>query len=110
MESLFRQLGIYSRVSFYEPVDKELPLLQRSQRRTNTLKRELLKLVLCHRLSVQETAYATHGLKHDAFLRLLFNVRPQRIGDLVWAAADMAAKGFLCEELDATTFAGEALY
>ena len=56
------------------------------------------------------TAYATHSLNMIPFFVYYSMFGLQRMGDLVWAAADMQAKGFLIGgTAGRTTLAGEGL-
>lgn len=56
------------------------------------------------------TAYATHGINMMPFFIYYSMFGLQRVGDLVWAAADMLAKGFMVGgTAGRTTLAGEGL-
>lgn len=56
------------------------------------------------------TAYATHGISTIPFYIYYSMFGLQRVGDLIWAAADMRAKGFLIgATAGRTTLAGEGL-
>jgi pyruvate dehydrogenase E1 component len=56
------------------------------------------------------TAYANHGLNMMPFFVYYSMFGLQRVGDLVWAAADMKAKGFMVGgTAGRTTLAGEGL-
>ena len=56
------------------------------------------------------TAYATHGVNTIPFFIYYSMFGFQRIGDLVWAAADMRTKGFMLgATAGRTTLAGEGL-
>src|SRR5262245_31627179 len=56
------------------------------------------------------TAYATHGINMIPFFIYYSMFGFQRIGDLIWAAADMRCKGFLLGGTSGrTTLAGEGL-
>lgn len=56
------------------------------------------------------TAYASHGLEMIPFFLFYSMFGFQRVGDLIWAAADARAKGFLCgATAGRTTLAGEGL-
>ena len=56
------------------------------------------------------TSYATHGINAIPFFTFYSMFGMQRVGDLVWAAADMSCKGFLFgATAGRTTLAGEGL-
>src|SRR5205085_10933338 len=56
------------------------------------------------------TAYATHGLPTVPFFIFYSMFGFQRIGDLIWAAADMRTRGFLLGgTAGRTTLNGEGL-
>src|SRR5436190_17518023 len=56
------------------------------------------------------TAYSTHGLNMIPFFIYYSMFGLQRVGDLVWAAADMRTRGFLLGgTAGRTTLAGEGL-
>ncbi len=56
------------------------------------------------------TAYATHGVNTIPFFLFYSMFGFQRIGDLIWAAADMRCRGFLIgATAGRTTLAGEGL-
>ena len=56
------------------------------------------------------TAYATHGINTIPFFIYYSMFGFQRIGDLIWAAADMRCRGFLVGgTAGRTTLAGEGL-
>ena len=56
------------------------------------------------------TAYATHGINTIPFFIYYSMFGFQRIGDLIWAAADMRCRGFLFGgTAGRTTLAGEGL-
>ena len=95
MEGLFRQFGIYSHAGqLYEPVDSDtLALLQRSQGRPDSRRRASPRPARCRRSSPPAPAYATHGINMIPFFIYYSMFGFQRIGDLIWAAADMRAQG-----------------
>ena len=56
------------------------------------------------------TSYATHGVEMVPFYTYYSMFGPQRIGDLVWLAGDIKAKGFLCGATSGrTSLNGEGL-
>jgi len=97
MESLFRTVGIYSSIGQkYEPVDvQHIALLQRSQGRTDPRRGHHRSQVPWPRSSLLELL--TPRMVSTPFrLHLLLDVwLLQRIGDFIWAAADMRTRGFM---------------
>ena len=73
-------------------------------------KKELPKPVRCRRSSRRAPAYATHG-KHMIPFYIYYSMFGfQRIGDLMWLAGDIKAKGFLLgATAGRTTLNGEGL-
>jgi pyruvate dehydrogenase E1 component len=111
MEAMFRQLGIYSHVGqLYEPVDKELLLYYKEAKDGQILEEGITEAGAMSSFISAGTAYATHGLNMMPFFVYYSMFGLQRVGDLVWAAADMCAKGFLVGgTAGRTTLAGEGL-
>lgn len=111
MEALFRQIGIYSHVGqLYEPVDKESLLYYKEARNGQILEEGITEAGSMSSFIAAGTAYSTHGLNMIPFFIYYSMFGMQRIGDLVWAAADMSAKGFLIGgTAGRTTLAGEGL-
>jgi pyruvate dehydrogenase E1 component len=111
MESLFRQVGIYSRLGqLYEPVDRENLLYYREARDGAVLEEGISEAgAMCSFLAAG-TSYATHGINTIPFFIFYSMFGFQRIGDLIWAAADMRTRGFLVGgTAGRTTLAGEGL-
>ena len=111
MESLFRQVGIYSHVGqLYEPVDRESLLYYNERRDGAILEEGINEAGAMSSFIAAGTAYAAHGLNTIPFFIYYSMFGLQRIGDLIWAAADMQAKGFLLGgTAGRTTLAGEGL-
>jgi len=111
MESLFRQVGIYSHVGqTYEPVDKENLLYYREARDGAILEEGITEAGSMSSFIAAGTSYATHRLNMVPFFIFYSMFGLQRIGDLIWAAGDMRAKGFLIGGTSGrTTLAGEGL-
>jgi pyruvate dehydrogenase E1 component len=111
MESLFRQIGIYSHVGqLYEPVDKESLLYYKEAKNGAILEEGITEAGSMASFISAGTAYATHGLNTIPFFIFYSMFGFQRIGDLIWAAGDMQAKGFLIGGTSGrTTLAGEGL-
>jgi len=111
MESLFRQCGIYSHVGqLYEPVDAKSLLYYREATDGQILEEGITEAGSMSSFIAAGTAYATHGIATIPFFIYYSMFGFQRIGDLVWAAADMRCKGFLVGgTAGRTTLAGEGL-
>lgn len=111
MESLFRQVGIYSHVGqLYEPVDKDNLLYYKEAKNGQILEEGITEAGSMSSFIAAGTAYATHGINSIPFFVFYSMFGFQRIGDLAWAAADMKTKGFLIGgTAGRTTLAGEGL-
>ncbi len=111
MEALFRQAGIYSHIGqLYEPVDKENLLYYREARDGQILEEGINEAGAMSSFIAAGTAYATHGINTIPFFVFYSMFGFQRIGDLIWAAADMRTRGFLVGGTSGrTTLAGEGL-
>lgn len=111
MEALFRQVGIYSHVGqLYEPVDKESLLYYKEATDGQILEEGITEAGSMSSFIASGTAYATHGINMIPFFIYYSMFGFQRIGDLIWAAGDMQAKGFLVGGTSGrTTLAGEGL-
>lgn len=111
MESLFRQVGIYSHVGqVYEPVDKDNLLYYREIKNGAILEEGITEAGSMSSFIAAATAYATHGINAIPFFIYYSMFGMQRIGDFVWAAGDMQARGFLIGGTSGrTTLMGEGL-
>ena len=111
MESLFRQVGIYSHVGqLYEPVDSDTFLYYKESTDGQILEEGITEAGSMSSFIAAGTAYATHGINTIPFFIYYSMFGLQRIGDLVWAAADMRCKGFMVGgTAGRTTLAGEGL-
>jgi pyruvate dehydrogenase E1 component len=111
MESLFRQVGIYSHVGQnYEPVDKESLLYYKELTDGAILEEGITEAGSMSSFIAAGTAYATHRIYMIPFFIFYSMFGFQRIGDLIWAAADARTKGFLVGGTSGrTTLAGEGL-
>ena len=111
MESLFRQVGIYSHVGQnYEPVDKENLLYYKEARDGAILEEGITEAGAMSSFIAAGTSYATHRLNMIPFFIFYSMFGLQRIGDLIWLAGDMRTKGFLLGATSGrTTLAGEGL-
>lgn len=111
MESLFRQVGIYSHVGqLYEPVDRDSLLYYKEAVDGQILEEGITEAGSISSFIAAGTAYATHGINTIPFFSFYSMFGFQRIGDFAWAAADIRAKGFLIgATAGRTTLAGEGL-
>jgi len=111
LEALFRQSGIYSCVGqLYEPVDRETLLYYRESKDGQILEEGITEAGSMSSFIAAGTAYATHGVCMIPFFIYYSMFGFQRVGDLIWAAAEMRAKGFLMGgTAGRTTLAGEGL-
>jgi pyruvate dehydrogenase E1 component len=111
MESLFRQFGIYSHVGqLYEPVDKSMLLYYRETTDGQILEEGITEAGSMASFIAAGTSYATHGIDMIPFFIFYSMFGFQRIGDLIWAAADMRTRGFLLgATAGRTTLNGEGL-
>jgi len=111
MEALFRQVGIYSSVGqLYEPVDMDTLLYYKEAKNGQILEEGITEAGSISSLIAAGTAYANHGINTIPFFIYYSMFGFQRIGDLVWAAADMRCRGFLIGGTSGrTTLAGEGL-
>ncbi len=111
MESLFRQVGIYSHSGqLYEPVDRDSLLYYKEAKNGQILEEGITEAGSMSSFLAAGTAYATHSLNTIPFFIFYSMFGLQRIGDLAWAGADMSTKGFLIGgTAGRTTLAGEGL-
>ncbi|MGH8599004.1 MAG: transketolase-like TK C-terminal-containing protein, partial [Gammaproteobacteria bacterium] len=111
MEGMFRQLGIYSSVGqLYEPVDHDELMYSREDLKGQILQEGISEAGgLCSWIAAA-TAYSNHDLQMIPFFIFYSMFGFQRVGDLIWAAGDMQARGFLFGGTSGrTTLAGEGL-
>jgi pyruvate dehydrogenase E1 component len=111
MESLFRQVGIYSHAGqIYEPVDKESLLYYKEAKDGQILEEGINEAGAMSSFVAAGTAYSSHNINMIPFFTFYSMFGLQRIGDLAWAAGDMRARGFLMGGTSGrTTLAGEGL-
>src|SRR6266566_4685742 len=111
MEALFRQVGIYSSVGqLYEPVDMDTLLYYKEAKDGQILEEGITEAGSMCSFIAAGTAYATHGINTIPFFIYYSMFGFQRIGDFIWAAADMRTRGFLIGgTAGRTTLAGEGL-
>ncbi|MCF7985653.1 MAG: pyruvate dehydrogenase (acetyl-transferring), homodimeric type, partial [Thiohalocapsa sp.] len=111
MEGMFRQLGIYSSVGqLYEPVDADQVMYYREDKKGQILQEGINEAGAMSSWIAAATAYANHGQAMIPFYIYYSMFGFQRVGDLIWAAGDMQARGSLIGgTAGRTTLAGEGL-
>jgi pyruvate dehydrogenase E1 component len=111
MEGMFRQVGIYSSVGqLYKPQDSEQLMYYREDKKGQILEEGINEAgSFCSWLAAA-TSYANHDVQSIPFYIFYSMFGFQRIGDFIWAAGDMQARGFLIGgTAGRTTLAGEGL-
>ncbi|EHQ53298.1 pyruvate dehydrogenase subunit E1 [Ectothiorhodospira sp. PHS-1] len=111
MEGLFRQLGIYSSVGqLYTPQDKDQVMFYREDKKGQILEEGINEAGAMSSWMAAATAYSVHGVSMIPFYIFYSMFGFQRVGDLIWAAGDMQARGFLIGgTAGRTTLSGEGL-
>ncbi len=111
IDPLFRKIGIYSHVGQkYEPVDSDQFLYYREAVDGQILEEGISEAGSLSSFIAAGTAYSTYGINMIPFFIFYSMFGFQRVGDLIWAAADMRTKGFLIGGTSGkTTLAGEGL-
>ena len=111
MQTLFRQVGIYSAVGqLYEPEDHDELLYYREAQDGQILEEGITEAGAISSWLAAATAYSTHGTAMLPFYIYYSMFGFQRVGDLAWAAGDSRARGFLVGgTAGRTTLAGEGL-
>jgi pyruvate dehydrogenase E1 component len=111
MESLFRKVGIYAHGGqLYEPVDANTLLYYKEAKNGQILEEGITEAGSMSSFIAAGTAHANHGINTIPFFIFYSMFGFQRIGDLIWAAADMRTRGFLIGgTAGRTTLAGEGL-
>jgi pyruvate dehydrogenase E1 component len=111
MEALFRKYGIYSHVGqLYEPVDKQSLLYYKEAVHGQILEEGITEAGAMSSFIAAGTAYSTSDINMVPFYFFYSMFGFQRVGDLIWAAGDVQARGFLLgATAGRTTLAGEGL-
>src|SRR5580765_2885072 len=111
MQTLFRQSGIYSAVGqLYEPEDHDELLYYREAKDGQILEEGITEAGALSSWLAAATSYSSHGLPMLPFYIYYSVFGFQRVGDLIWAAGDSRARGFLIGgTAGRTTLAGEGL-
>jgi pyruvate dehydrogenase E1 component len=111
MEGLFRQIGIYSAVGqLYTPQDADQLMSYREDKKGQMLEEGINEAGSICSWIAAATSYANHGIAMIPFYIFYSMFGFQRVGDFIWAAGDMRARGFLMgATAGRTTLAGEGL-
>ncbi len=111
MDALFREFGIYAaHGQRYESVDAQLLLSYTESQDGQLLEEGITEAGSMSSFTAAGTSYATHGVPMVPFFIFYSMFGFQRVGDLIWAASDAQAKGFLLgATAGRTTLMGEGL-
>lgn len=111
MANLFRQVGIYSPVGqLYEPEDASSMLSYREAIDGQLLEEGINEAGALASWTAAATSYSVNGLAMLPVYIYYSMFGFQRVGDLIWAAADQRARGFLLgATAGRTTLGGEGL-
>ena len=111
MDALFKELEIYaSKGQLYEPVDHHLMLSYKENKDGQILEEGITEAGALSSWIAAATSYATRGVPMVPFYAFYSMFGFQRVGDLLWSAADSRARGFLLgATAGRTTLQGEGL-
>ncbi len=111
MDSLFREFEIYAPLGqLYEPVDHDLLLSYAEDKDGQILEEGITEAGSLASWTAAATSYANLGVPMVPFYTFYSMFGFQRVGDLIWSAADSRARGFLMgATAGRTTLAGEGL-
>ena len=111
MDALFKEFGIYaSQGQKYEPVDHDLLLSYKESTDGQLLEEGITEAGAMSSWTAAATSYAHRGVPMVPFYTFYSMFGFQRVGDLIWAAADARARGFLLgATAGRTTLLGEGL-
>jgi pyruvate dehydrogenase E1 component len=111
LEELFRKIGIYSHVGqLYVPEDKEQLLYYRESEDGQLLEEGITEAGCMASWIAAATSYSTHQIPMIPIFVFYSMFGFQRVGDFIWAAGDMRARGFLIgATAGRTTLEGEGL-
>ncbi len=111
LDALFKDVGIYAhKGQLYEPVDKESLLYYNETKDGQILEEGITEAGSMSSFIAAGTAYASHAVNMIPFYIYYSMFGFQRIGDLMWLAGDIRAKGFLLgATYGRTTLNGEGL-
>ena len=111
MEGMFRQFGIYSHIGqLYDPVDSKSLMSYKEKKDGQILEEGINEAGSMASFIAAATAYSTHDVPCIPIYIYYSMFGFQRVGDFIWAAADMSSRGFLVGgTAGRTTLAGEGL-
>ena len=111
MEGLFRQVGIYSPVGqLYQPQDAEQLMFYKEHKQGQILEEGITEAGSISSFIAAGTSYSAHAAPMIPFYIYYSMFGYQRVGDLVWAAADNRTRGFMLGgTAGRTTLNGEGL-
>ena len=111
MEGLFRQVGIYAHAGqLYEPVDSDQIAFYKEAKDGQLLEEGITEAGSMSSFIAAGTSYSAHGVNMIPMFIYYSMFGFQRIGDLIWAAVDARAKGFMLGgTAGRTTLNGEGL-
>jgi pyruvate dehydrogenase E1 component len=111
MDTMFREFGIYSsKGQLYEPVDTKTVAPYVEAKDGQLLEEGITEAGSMASFIAAGTSYSNIGVNMIPFFVYYSMFGFQRIGDLIWLAGDIKAKGFLCgATYGRTTLAGEGL-
>ncbi len=111
MANMFRQVGIYSPLGqLYEPEDLGSMLYYREDTKGQILEEGISEAGAMSSWIAAATSYSVHDLPMLPFYIYYSMFGFQRVGDIIWAAADQRARGFLIgATAGKTTLGGEGL-
>ena len=111
MDALFKELRIYaSQGQLYEPVDAHLLLSYQESQDGQILEEGITEAGAMASWIAAATSYATRGVPMVPFYTFYSMFGFQRVGDLIWSAADSRSRGFLLgATAGRTTLLGEGL-
>jgi pyruvate dehydrogenase E1 component len=111
MDALFREIKIYASAGQqYEPVDHDLLLSYRESQDGQILEEGITEAGGACSFTAAGTSYVHRGVPMVPFFIFYSMFGFQRVGDLLWAAADAHTRGFLLgATAGRTTLLGEGL-
>ena len=111
MDNLFRQVGIYAPDGqLYEPEDSGSMLFYRESADGQLLEEGITEAGALASWTSAATAYSVHDVELTPVYIYYSIFGFQRVGDVIWAAADQRARGFLFgATAGRTTLSGEGL-
>lgn len=111
MDNLFRQIGIYApQGQLYEPEDKGSMMYYKEAVNGQLLEEGITEAGALSSWTAAGTAYSVHDTELMPVYIYYSMFGFQRVGDLIWAAADQRTRGFLLgATAGRTTLSGEGL-